>query len=95
MGLIRQGQTVRLTIATDLESIDAARVTIKSGSAVKTVDSPTIDGGEISFDLTQADTLAMSSGRFEMQVKAKSGDDVSVSNVMTGLVLESLDRGEL
>lgn len=90
---IRQGQTVDLYVLTDLDSIDSARVSIRDKKGVRTIDDVTIQGGAVMFSMTQEDTSELSKGRIEVQLKAKKGDNVAVSNIMTDHVLEGIDKG--
>lgn len=92
MAVIRQGQTAHFNINTDITSADAVRATIKYKGGSKTIDIEESIGGVIQIDLSQEDTLSMPEGQFEMQLKAKLGDEVQVSNIMTGTVLKSLDE---
>lgn len=87
---IRQGQTVDVYVETDIESIESASVSIRSGRNVTTVPDVSVEGGSVSFSLSQEDTLALRPGRIEVQIKAKTGDGVAVSNIMTETVLESI-----
>lgn len=90
---IRQGQTVDLYVLTDLDSIDSARVSIRDKKGVRTIDDVTIQGGTVMFSMTQEDTSELAKGRIEVQLKAKKGDNVAVSNIMTDNVLEGIDKG--
>lgn len=94
MAYIRQGQTATFYIYTDLEQVDRATVTIECRGFARKVE-PTIDGGVLEIQLSESDTLALPSGRAQMQVKALVGDEVAVSNVMTLAVLDTLDKGAI
>lgn len=91
---IRQGQTATFYIYTDLESIDRATVTVESGGASRKLE-PTVEGGMLEIQLSEADTLAMPAGNARMQVKALVGDEVAVSNVMALAVLDTIDKGAI
>lgn len=94
MATIRQGQTATFYIYTDLERIDRATVTIESGRVSRKLD-PTVDGGVLEIQLSEADTLALPAGNARMQVKAIVGDEVAVSNVMALTVLDTIDKGAI
>lgn len=89
---IRQGQTVDVYVETDMETIDSASVSIKSGGVVTKVPEVRVENGSVSFSLSQEDTMALKPGRIEVQIKAKTGEGVAVSNIMTETVLESIGK---
>lgn len=90
MATIRQGQTATFYIYTDLERIDRATVTIESRRVSRKLE-PTVDGGVLEIQLSEADTLALPPGNARMQVKAIVGDEVAVSNIMALTVLKTID----
>lgn len=89
---IRQGQTVDFYIETDIGGIESASVSIRSGGKVSTVKDVSIDGSTVSFSMSQEDTMGLAPGKIEVQLKAKTSDGISVSNVMSDTVLESIGR---
>lgn len=95
LGVIRQGQTLSVSIDTDLDDIDDASVAIRSGGSVRIIEGTQVDGSSIKFDLSQSDTQGLAPGKIEIQAKARVGGSVAVSNIMTQTVLKSIHDKEM
>ena len=91
MSAIRQGQTLSVSIETDLSSIDDASVVVRSGGKVRRIDGVTVDGSSIMFSMSSSETASLSPGKLEIQAKALTEGNMAVSNIMTETVLESID----
>ena len=98
---MRRGTTPTLTISTDIDLTEASNfyLTFKQGDRIifeKTLTDVTITEDTVSVWLTQADTLALKSGRVvEFQIRATVGDAKLASNIMTASVDAILKAGEI
>lgn len=97
---MRRGTTPTHTFKTDMDltTAEVLFITYKQGKKVvleKTIDDVTITAEEITTDLSQQDTLAMSSiGTVSIQIRAKFPDGTAVaSNVMERPAKEILKNG--
>lgn len=98
---MRRGTTPTHTITTDIDLTGAAAVYVtyaQKGCTVveKSAEDITIGSDYVEIALTQAETLAFSEGRIEVQIRARFPDGSAVaSNVMQTTVAEILKDGEI
>lgn len=92
MGVIRQGQTYRIAVASD-EGVKKAVVSFRQGGESREFASVDRQGGSVYVSLTQDDTLGMKPGSYEMQAKCAMEDgSVVLSGITSGVVLESISK---
>lgn len=97
---MRRGTTPTHVFKTDIDltTVEALFITYKQGSKTvleKTIDDVTIETDKVTTELTQQDTLAMSSiGEVSIQIRAKFPDGTAVaSQIMKRPAKEILKNG--
>ena len=100
--MMRRGTTPTHTFTTDLDLTDAAVIwlTYKVDGEItieKTKEDLKVTADELSFKLTQKETLALAKGdRVRIQIRARFEDGTAVaSNIMETSVTEILKDGEI
>ena len=98
---MRRGTTPTITITTDIDLSNASNlfITFKQGNRLifeKLLDDVTIDGTEITCNLTQEDTLALNADvPLRFQIRATLGESKLASNIMTASVNDILKGGTI
>lgn len=98
---MRRGTTPTITISTDIDLTDASKlfVTFKQGAykrIEKTQDDVTVTAENITFLLTQKETLLFDAGvPVDVQIRASLGDNKVASNIMSIDVEAILKQGEI